>query len=321
MPNLLGCKPRMYDPRVPHMSALLAGKKLPPIPASQHYATGMPADLGMMLNDTLCCCTCAAYYHARQVWTFNSARIEDTLPDSDVLALYEAACGYRPDDPTTDEGGVEQGVLKYLLQTGAPLVDSQVDKILAFVEVDPRNIDDVKRTIFDCGVAYIGFNVPASIMPAEGDTPAVWTFDPNNSANQGGHAVVLCGYDAEGADVISWGKVYKMTWGFFSRFTSEVYAIADRAWGSCYWTVSCWTVGEGPRVPDGIFPRTCLTSRKNLVFEEVSPSGLTSLFLRGVTNVLFNTSKVLEMRAGCESANPHPVSQRRRPRTAARLVA
>jgi hypothetical protein len=29
------------------------------------------------------------------------------------------------------------------------------------VEVDPRNIDDVKRTIHDCGVAYIGFNVHA----------------------------------------------------------------------------------------------------------------------------------------------------------------
>jgi hypothetical protein len=133
------------------MSALLAGKKMPPIPDSIHYASHMLADFGMMLNDTLGCCTCAAYYHARQVWTFNSATAEDTSPDAEVLELYAAACGYRPDQPTTDEGGVEQDVLTFLLNSGAPLAGGQVDKILAFVEVDPRNVEDVKRTIFDCG--------------------------------------------------------------------------------------------------------------------------------------------------------------------------
>jgi hypothetical protein len=216
---------------------LLAGKKLAPILSSVHYASGMPTDFGMMLNDNLSCCTCAAYYHARQVWTFNSTKTEDTLPDGEVLALYEAACGYRPDQPITDEGGVEQDVLTYLLNSGAPLAGGQVDKILAFVEVDPRNVGDVKRTIFDCGVAYIGFNVPESIVPPKGDTPAVWVVDPQHSANQGGHAVVLCGYDGDGADVISWGRQYKMTWEFFRTFTDEVYAIADRSWveasGSC----------------------------------------------------------------------------------------
>ena len=230
MPKFLGRKSRAYNPRVPHMSALLAGKKVPPIPDSIHYASHMPANFGMMLNDTLGCCTCAAYYHARQVWTFNSATAEDTSPDTDVLALYEGACGYRPDNPTTDGGGVEQNVLGYLLNSGAPVAGSLVDKILAFVEVDPRNVDDVKRTIFDCGVAYIGFNVPESILPPNGDTPAVWTVDPQHSANQGGHAVVLCGYDGDGADVISWGRQYKMTWEFFRTFTDEVYAIADRSW-------------------------------------------------------------------------------------------
>ena len=223
MPNLLGRKPRAYNPRVPHMSALLAGKKLAPIPSSVHYASGMLADFGMMLNDTLGCCTCAAYYHARQIWTFNSATAEDTSPDSEVLELYAAACGYRPDQPTTDAGGVEQDVLTFLLNSGAPLVGGQVDKILAFVEVDPRNVGDVKRTIFDCGVAYIGFNVPESIVPPKGDTPAVWVVDPQHSANQGGHAVVLCGYDGDGADVISWGRQYKMTWEFFRTFTDKVY--------------------------------------------------------------------------------------------------
>src|ERR1019366_8718512 len=91
----LGRHARSYDNRVPHMSALLAGKTLPPIPASKDWTQGMPANLGMMMNDSLGDCTCAAVYHAKQVWTLNASK-EDTQPDSSVLSLYEKACGYVP---------------------------------------------------------------------------------------------------------------------------------------------------------------------------------------------------------------------------------
>src|ERR1700677_1036737 len=90
--NKLGRLHRTYDSRVPHMSALLAGQTLTPPPASADYTKGMPADLGMMLNDTLGDCTCAAVYHAIQVWTFNAndkkAAKMITEPDSDVEKLY-----------------------------------------------------------------------------------------------------------------------------------------------------------------------------------------------------------------------------------------
>ena len=122
--------------------------------------------------------------------------------------------------------------LTYLLNSGAPYgpTGKSRHKILGFVEVDPRNIDDVKSTIDDCGVAYIGFNVPQNIMPQGGDPPSTWTVDPSNSKIIGGHAVVLPGYDAQGAIVVSWGQLYKMTWPFFSKFVDEVYGIADSTW-------------------------------------------------------------------------------------------
>lgn len=232
----LGRTPRGRDPRIPHMSALLAGVQLPPPPASADYTKGMPANLGMMLNDTLGDCTCAAVYHAIQVWTYNATdnHAIDTEPDSDVELLYEKACGYKPNTPGEGPGGNEQKVLKYLLRHGAPTgTDANtVNKIAAFVEVDPRVTDDVKRTINDCGVAYIGFNVPAYIMPAGQEPPAVWDYKPADANAQivGGHAVVLAGYDANGARVISWGQYYTMTWAFFGKWVDEVYAIADQDW-------------------------------------------------------------------------------------------
>jgi hypothetical protein len=222
---------RTYDPRVPHLSALLAGQLLKPPPSSVDWTKGMPKNLGMMLNDTLGDCTCAAVYHAIQVWTFNTGKIV-TEPDSDVEKLYINACGYNPRVSGEGPGGNEQHVLTYLLKQGAPMGPKGATrhKITAFVEVDPRNLDDVKRTINNCGLAYIGFNVPQSVQPPGELPPAVWDYVPNQSNIIGGHAVVLAGYDSEGARVISWGQYYTMTWEFFGHFVDEVYAIADTDW-------------------------------------------------------------------------------------------
>jgi hypothetical protein len=79
-PYKLGRLHRTYDPRIPHMSALLAGQTPAPPPAAIDYTKGMPQNLGMMLNDTLGDCTCAAFYHALQAWSFTSYRGAATTP-------------------------------------------------------------------------------------------------------------------------------------------------------------------------------------------------------------------------------------------------
>lgn len=210
------------------MAALLGGKSLAPAPPSFDWTKGMQADLGVMLNDQLSDCTCAAFFHAIQVWGFNSGLGMFTEPDANVLQLYEAACGYDPSNPSTDGGGVEQDVLTYLLKHGAATGEhgSVTNKIAAFIEVDPRNIEDVKRTIYDCGIAYIGMDVPAYLPE---DPGSVWDIDLHaNQKIEGGHAVILAGYDPHGVRVISWGSYYTMTWAFFARFVDECYAVADR---------------------------------------------------------------------------------------------
>ena len=229
----LGRLHRSYDARVPHLSALLAGQTLPPPPPSVDWTHSMPSKLRMMLNDKLGDCTCAAVYHALQVWSSNANPPIDTEPDVDVEQLYILACGYNPRVGGEGPGGNEQHVLAYLLRHGAPTGPEGKNrhKIAGFVEVDPRNIDDVKRTINNCGVAYIGFNVPQYIVPNPPAVPPdVWDVQRNDNQIVGGHAVVLAGYDAAGARVISWGQYYTMTWDFFSAYVDEVYAIADQTW-------------------------------------------------------------------------------------------
>lgn len=227
----LGRLPRAWNPRVPHMSSLLAGRAAVALPAQIDYTSRMPAQLGIMMNDTLGDCTCAAFYHAIQVWTFNAAQNMDTEPDIDVEDLYIQACGYNPRKGGEGPGGNEQHVLAFLLNTGAPFGPNGQNRhrISAFVEVDPRNPPDVKQAIYECGVAYIGFNVPANIMPPNVPPPSVWDVVPG-AQTIGGHAVVLAGYNDQGARVISWGEYYTMTWSFFAAYVDEAYAIADSSW-------------------------------------------------------------------------------------------
>ena len=194
----------------------------------------MPADLGMMLNDKLLNCTCAAFYHALQVWSFNAGRRSLanilTVSNASVIQLYTLACGYDPKQPGEGPGGKGQQVLKYLLNHGAPMGSGRRNKILGYIEIDPRQTEDVKRAINDCGLVYVGFHVPGFLGPQIHHLPKVWDVNPANRKIIGGHAVVLPGYNQQTLDVISWGRSYKMTWTFFRKYVDEVYAIADPTW-------------------------------------------------------------------------------------------
>jgi len=225
----LGRLPRTYRPEIAHLSSLIAGKNLPPPPPSVDYSKALPENLGAMNNDRLGCCTCSAVGHAIQAWTANANPPMVTEPDSSILALYEAACGYNPSDPSTDQGGNEQAVLTYLLKSGAPTQNGP-HKIDAFFEVDVRNLDDVKRTIADCGLAYIGFNVPDYLLHGLTAPNSDWDTRPGAPRIEGGHAVILVGYDSVRATIVSWGNLYTMTWRFFQRFTDECYGIIDPLW-------------------------------------------------------------------------------------------
>lgn len=229
----LGRLARGHDKRIPMMHNLTEGIAQTPPPAAIDFTKGMPANLGVMLNDTLGDCTCAAFFHALQVWSFNAGAPIDTEPDNDVELLYEKACGYNPAKGGEGPGGNEQKVLTYILKHGAPSGPggTQVKKIAAFVEVAVTDLDNIKRTVADCGVCYIGFNVPQYIMPPGKAPLSVWDVDPQgDNTIIGGHAVILAGYNAQGARVISWGQYYTMTWAFFENFVDEAYAIADSQW-------------------------------------------------------------------------------------------
>ena len=169
----------------------------------------------------------AAFYHALQVWSFNAGGAMETEPDATVEALYCAVSGYKPSQAPPGPICNEQQVLTHIHKTGAP-TGAGPNKLAAFVEVDIRVVDDVKRSIADCGVAYAGLKIPKYLDVDP--WPAVWDVQAENDQPIGAHAVILAGYDAQGAKVISFGQIYTMTWAFFAKYADEAYALADAAW-------------------------------------------------------------------------------------------
>jgi hypothetical protein len=217
----LGKKPVKIDVRTKRMARYLTGT-LPPFPA----AIAPPEIVStMLLNDQYGDCTIASALHLVQIWTkANGAEVVPT--DAQALAGYEAACGFNPSDPNTDQGGVELEVLNYWRTAGLG-----GHKIAAFVALDPLNWDHVRASCFLFGGCYIGVALPKS---CEGKD--AWRIDMSGESGDprpgsyGGHAVPVVGYNEAGPIVITWGAPLQMSWDFHDAYCEESYAVLSQDW-------------------------------------------------------------------------------------------
>jgi hypothetical protein len=237
-----GRLPRRLDAlaaSVIHYSALKAMRavQLPALMQEVHQAGGLPQHLGVMLNDREGDCSCAGLGHLTQVWTADAQGQMVTIPDADIQSMYEAF-GFNPNAPLnpdgsnpTDNGAVLQDVLLYATNTGILMPDNSRSKLLAWIEVDPRNPTDVCEAIQECGSVYIGIRVP-SALPM--DAGSIWGGGANMGIDTGeGHCVILTGFDDPTNptyDVISWGDRFTMTPDFWQNWVDEIYGLFSPLW-------------------------------------------------------------------------------------------
>lgn len=214
MNRKLGRKAVKHDSRT-LMLARYLGDALAPPPLSIDWTKGI-ASWGALLNNTLGDCTIAGVGHAVQVWTANTDG-EAVITDEDALSYYEKWDGYNPEQPGTDNGGVELDVLTAWKRDGFA-----GHALTAFAAVSPRNVEAVKQAIALFGGCYIGMDVPNYIMAG---APQVWSVEHVDTGIAGGHCVYVVGYDAATVTFISWGLVYRMTWEYWAKYVDEAYAL------------------------------------------------------------------------------------------------
>jgi hypothetical protein len=171
-------------------------------------------ELGMMLNDEIGLCTCAALAHMEQTWSAWGG--EPRRPtDDQVLEAYNRINGGR------DEGAAMLDALKMARNVGIG-----GNPIYGFVAIDPQNLDQVRTAAFLFGGLYIGLMLPRScqfqqvwdVTEGEGSEPNSW----------GGHAASLVDYDHKGVTIVTWGALQRMTWTFWLRYVDEAFVILEQ---------------------------------------------------------------------------------------------
>jgi hypothetical protein len=108
--------------------------------------------------------------------------------------------------------------------------------IAAFAQVDSRNMADVKLAVYEFGAVDIGFYFPASAMD-QFNNGQPWDV-VSGSPIEGGHCVLVVGYDDNYLYVYTWGAIQRMTYAFWSKYVDEAWVLIDGDWISAATGVS-----------------------------------------------------------------------------------
>jgi hypothetical protein len=186
------------------------------------------ADQNMFGNDRYGDCAIAGPGHETLFWERHNGRPPAPITDADILRMYSDVTGFDPNDPSTDQGSVVADVVKYRRTHG--LVDSAgtVHKIAVGLGLAHSTLE-VRQAISLFDVVGLGIQVPQSLMDTVQAGGDVWDVPDGGSEIIGGHYIAGIAYDRDYLYVISWGKVYRMTWAFFDTYADEqwVYLSAE----------------------------------------------------------------------------------------------
>lgn len=192
------------------------------IPDTISWAGGI-TDWGMDLNDQLGDCGIAGADHWQMAWSQAASGSHASWGDALVQETYSAVGGYKPGDPSTDNGISLQDMLSYWRKTGIVLPGGKTDKILAYGALRPGSWLRPERVtaMWNFGPLYTGLNLPQS---AEDAFPQPWTVVPG-SPIAGGHCVLqveeLRATDEIG--YVSWGQVVRASRAFLMQYAEEIW--------------------------------------------------------------------------------------------------
>jgi hypothetical protein len=212
--------------RVPAMARYAAQAPLPPPPVSQDWYSKIDY-WPMLANDRYGDCTVVGVLHAIQQWrTYATGKLW-TPADDLALHLY-SLFGFDPARPAeTDQGAVEIDVLDSWLK-GFDLGGS-LDTLAAYASVDVQQPDELRYGIAWFGSVYLGIDLPKSVdgplADIEWDVPPMGLTGVGAKGSLGPHCVIAVGYDRDWIYIVTWGRLVRMSWPFWSAYGDEAYAL------------------------------------------------------------------------------------------------
>lgn len=148
-----------HDPRTLLLASYIT-PALPVPPVSFDLSPKVGASWGMMDNDQIGDCTCAAAGHLIMEWTANAGKKMAMPTDQQIVDAYSAITGYNPVIGANDNGAQEIDVLNYWRQTG--IVGH---KIGAYVALEPANHNHILDSVYVFEAAISECNCPSALKP------------------------------------------------------------------------------------------------------------------------------------------------------------
>lgn len=208
------------QPARPKLRFATIAAQLEAPPAAADWLTGI-ADWPMYGNaDYGDCVEAEMGHHVEQITHFGQGTTAE-VTDADVLGAYSAITGFDPKKPDTDQGTVVEDALSWWCK-GKGLAGHAV---VAYAAVDVSNATEVKQALNLFGGLSVGFNFPASAM-SQFNAGKPWDV-VKGSPIEGGHCVLVGGYDAAYFDCVTWGATQKMTTAFWRKYVDEAWVIID----------------------------------------------------------------------------------------------
>jgi len=198
----------------------LAVSTLPSPPTKTgHQNVSIP--WGMLGNDSYGDCVLAGAGHETMFWNREAGKTVN-ITTADALSDYTAITGFNPNDPNTDQGTDMQVAASYRRKTGIEDSVRTRHKVAAYLAITPGNKLEMKQAIYLFDAVGIGIQFPKSAMD-QFNAGKPWSVVAS-SPIEGGHYIPAIGYDSKYVYIVTWGKVQKMTWSFFTRYCDEAIA-------------------------------------------------------------------------------------------------
>lgn len=189
-----------------------------PTPPKTVSHQNLISSYGMLGNDKYGDCVLAGAAHETMLWN-KEAKKDVIFTVTDVLGDYSSITGFNPNDPNSDQGTDMQVAAAYRRKTGVVDSNGIRHKVLAYLAITPGNKLELKQAVYLFANVGVGFQFPKSAM-SQFNAGKPWTV-VSSSPIEGGHYVPAVGYDSKYIYVVTWGKIQKMSFSFFTRYCDE----------------------------------------------------------------------------------------------------
>ena len=199
---------------------------VPVVGAEVSWITKVPPPWNMFLNDTLGDCVCAGMAHMVMQWSFYAGK--PFIPtNDDVLRVYEDVGGYKPGDPSTDNGCDMLTALQYWKDTG--IAGHKID---AYMTVDWTSDLEIREAIRLFGSVFVGLALPNTAQGQDSWTVADGgIYTPNGEPGSwGGHCVPFMAASPETRTCVTWGATLKQSHNFDLDYVDEMYVVLSPDW-------------------------------------------------------------------------------------------